>query len=115
MATGNRHFKGKSQISMASSILEKDPEPISAVKPLAPTAFEHVVTTCLQKNPEERFQAAHDIKLELQWIAADRSAPAVAALPLSPPHAREPLGWAMAFVAPSCLGPTPGMFLYHPS
>jgi hypothetical protein len=33
-----------------------------------PPAFEHVVTTCLQKNPEERYQMAHDIKIELQWI-----------------------------------------------
>ncbi len=92
MATGNKPFQGKSQISLASAILEKDPEPISALKPLTPPAFEHVVTTCLQKDPEERFQTAHDIKLELQWIAADRSAPAVAASPPSPSHTRERLG-----------------------
>ena len=46
MVTGKRPFAGKSQISLASSILENDPEPVSAVKPLTPTAFEHVVTTC---------------------------------------------------------------------
>jgi eukaryotic-like serine/threonine-protein kinase len=99
MVTGRRPFAGKSQISLASSILEKDPEPISAIKPLTPPALEHVLTTCLQKNPEERFQTAHDIKLELQWIAADRSAPAVAGLPPSPSHTRERLGWATALVA----------------
>src|SRR5664280_3722778 len=69
MVAGKRPFSGKSQISLASSILESDPAPISAVKPQTPSAFEHVVTTCLQKNPEERYQTAHDIKLELQWIA----------------------------------------------
>ena len=78
MAAGKRPFSGKSQISMASSILEADPEPISVIKPNTPPAFEHVVTTCLQKDPEERYQTAHDIKLELQWIAAGRSSPAVA-------------------------------------
>src|SRR5438270_7534635 len=62
MVSGTRPFAGKSQISLASSILEKDPEPISALKPLTPVAFEHVVTTCLQKNPEDRFQSAYDIK-----------------------------------------------------
>jgi serine/threonine protein kinase len=72
MVEGKRPFDGKSQISLACSILEKDPEPISALKPNTPPAFEHVLTTCLQKNPEERFQTAHDINLELQWIAADR-------------------------------------------
>src|ERR1700731_4289646 len=74
MATGKRPFSGKSQISLASSILESDPELISALKPNTPAAFEHIVTTCLQKNPEDRFQSAHDIKLELAWVAADRLA-----------------------------------------
>src|SRR6201988_2093105 len=36
MATGKRAFQGKSQISVASAILEKDPEPISAIRPLTP-------------------------------------------------------------------------------
>src|SRR6202140_3901939 len=104
MVTGKRPFAGKSQISLASSILENDPEPVSAIKPLTPSAFEHVVTTCLQKNPEERFQSAHDIKLELQWIGADRSGPAVAALPPSLSHFRERLGWAAAVIVGVVLG-----------
>ena len=114
MATGKRPFAGKSQISLASSILESDPEPISAIKPLTPGAFEHVVTTCLQKNPEERFQTAHDIKLELQWIATDRSSPAVAAVAPAPAPQRERLGWAAAVVAAILLG-AGGMFLYRPA
>jgi len=69
MTTGARPFEGKSQISVASAILEKDPEPISASQPLTPPAFEHVVTTCLAKNPDDRFQTAHDIGLQLKWIA----------------------------------------------
>ena len=117
MAAGKRPFEGKSQISLASSILEKDPDPISALKPLTPTAFEHVVTTCLQKNPEERFQTAHDIKLELQWVATDRSAPAVVASPASPSHRRERLGWAAGLVAAIALGAAVGMFgfLHRPA
>jgi serine/threonine protein kinase len=78
MSTGKRPFEGKSQISLASAILEKDPEPISAAKPLTPSSFEHVVTTCLQKNPDERYQAARDVKIALDWIAANRSANATA-------------------------------------
>jgi serine/threonine protein kinase len=117
MATGKRPFEGKSQISLASSILEKEPEPISAIKPLAPPAFEHVVTACLQKNPEERFQAAHDIKLELQWIAADKSAPGVAALPASPSRSqsRERLGWVVAAAIAMALGLAAGIFIHRPA
>lgn len=69
MVTGARPFEGKSQISVASAILEKQPEPISAVQPLTPPMFEHVVVACLAKSPEDRFQTAHDVALQLKWIA----------------------------------------------
>ena len=73
MVTGARPFEGKSQISVASAILEKEPAPISAVQPLTPPAFEHIVTACLAKNPEDRFQTAHDVALQLKWIAQSGS------------------------------------------
>lgn len=114
MAAGKRPFQGKSQISLASSILESEPEPISALKPQTPSGFEHVVTTCLQKNPEERYQTAHDVRLELQWIATEKpSAPVAAAVAVSEP-ARRPLIWASAVVAALLLGAAVG-FLLHPS
>ena len=115
MFAGKRPFEGKSQISLASSILEKDPEPIGALKPSTPPAFEHTVTTCLQKDPEERFQTAHDVKLELQWIANTSSSSAMAALPASATAStsrkRERLGWAIAFVIALALGGISGTFM----
>src|SRR5271169_6717577 len=36
MVTGKKAFEGKSQLSVASAILEKEPEPISAAKPMTP-------------------------------------------------------------------------------
>jgi eukaryotic-like serine/threonine-protein kinase len=68
MATGKRPFDGKSQISLANAILEKTPEPISVIQPLTPPAFERVVSTCLEKNPDDRFQSARDVRLELSWV-----------------------------------------------
>jgi eukaryotic-like serine/threonine-protein kinase len=69
MSTGKRPFEGKSQISVASAILDNDPEPISRIQPLTPPVFDHVVTTCLAKNPDDRFRTAHDVRLELKWVA----------------------------------------------
>src|SRR6202051_2469671 len=112
MPTGKRPFTGKSQISLASSILENDPEPLHAVKPETPPAFEHLLITCLEKNPEDRFLAAHDIKLELQWIAADRSFPAVATLPPSPPPFRQRVAWIAALVVAILVSALAG-FLLH--
>lgn len=70
MLTGKRAFEGKSQISVASAILEKDPEPVAKFQPLTPPALEHVVQTCLAKTPDCRWQSASDVANELRWIAA---------------------------------------------
>ncbi|HEV2021060.1 MAG TPA: protein kinase, partial [Terriglobales bacterium] len=96
MATGKRAFEGKSQISIASAILEKEPEPISRVQPMTPPALEHVVKTCLAKDPEERFQTAHDVKLQLRWIAESGSQAGVAPPVVAHRRHREWLAWAVA-------------------
>ncbi len=115
MATGKRAFCGKSQISLASAILESDPEPISALQPVTPPAFEHVVTTCLQKSPDDRFQTAHDIKLELQWVAADKSGATSA---LAPAGAAQRRNWFLAIAAvvvALALGAIAAVVFYHPA
>jgi serine/threonine protein kinase/Tol biopolymer transport system component len=68
MLTGERAFQGKSRLSVASAILEKEPAPISSVKPLTPPALDHAIRRCLAKDPEERWQTARDLSLELRWI-----------------------------------------------
>jgi Tol biopolymer transport system component len=97
MATGRRAFEGKSSLSVASAILEKDPEPISAVQPLTPPALEHVVRTCLAKNAEERWQSAGDIARQLRWMRES----GVQALPATAPQKRPNLAayGALALVA----------------
>jgi Tol biopolymer transport system component len=78
MATGERAFDGKSQISIASAILEKEPAPISSIHALAPPALEHIVERALAKDPDERWQSASDIRAELKWISASGSHPGLA-------------------------------------
>ncbi|MGB8014028.1 MAG: protein kinase [Terriglobales bacterium] len=84
MVTGRRAFEGKSQLSVFSAILEKDPEPIAASQPLAPPMLDRVVRACLAKDPADRFQSAHDIAMDLRWIAEStqaESSPADSAKP----------------------------------
>jgi tRNA A-37 threonylcarbamoyl transferase component Bud32/Tol biopolymer transport system component len=116
MATGQRPFEGKSQISVASAILEKDPTPIRQLQPLTPRAFERVVSTCLQKNPDERFQSARDIRLELRWIAENPIAetPAAGTKPSELSAAQKSLRllpWALA--ASLAIAVAAGAWLYH--
>jgi serine/threonine-protein kinase len=78
MLTGRRAFPGKSQLSVASAILEKEPEPISALQPLTPPTLERAVKRCLAKEPDDRWQTARDLELELKWVAEGGSQVALA-------------------------------------
>jgi eukaryotic-like serine/threonine-protein kinase len=69
MVTGRRAFEGKSQLSVLSAILEQEPQPISVTQPLTPPLLERVIIECLVKDPAERFQSAHDVVMDLRWIA----------------------------------------------
>jgi eukaryotic-like serine/threonine-protein kinase len=68
MLTGRRPFEGKSRISVASAILEKEPVPVGKMQPAAPSALSHAIQQCLAKDPEDRWQTVRDLNLELQWI-----------------------------------------------
>ena len=68
MVTGTRAFKGDSPASVIGSILKDEPAAMTKAQPLAPAALDHMVTTCLAKDPDERWQSAADISRELKWI-----------------------------------------------
>ena len=94
MVTGQRAFQGKSQLSVASAILEKEPTPISTVKPMTPPTLDHAIRRCLAKDREERWQTARDLALELKWTAELGSQ---AETPLGVRRgARAWLGWTLA-------------------
>ncbi|HEV3254669.1 MAG TPA: protein kinase [Candidatus Acidoferrales bacterium] len=103
MLTGQRAFQGKSRLSVASAVVEKDPTPIAALQPLTPPALERTIQRCLAKDPEDRWQTARDVLLELKWVAEAGSQAGVAAPIVSHRKARERLAWvgvaAMALIA----------------
>ena len=69
-ATGRRAFEGKTHLHIASAILQKDPAPITAENPdVSLPVLDSTIRTCMAKEPEERFQSAHDVKLQLISLA----------------------------------------------
>ena len=69
MVTGRRAFQGATPASVIGAILHTDPLPMSEVQPLAPPGLDRIVTRCLAKNPDDRWQTARDVVLELKWNA----------------------------------------------
>src|ERR1700740_183443 len=98
MLTGQRAFPGKSQLSVASAILEKEPAPISTFKPLTPPALDHAVRRCLAKDADERWQTARDIALELKWVGESSQVASAATAPAKNirAHWRGALKWGAA-------------------
>ena len=95
MATGKHAFQGKSQASLISAIMSQEPESMSQLSPLTPPALERLVMACLAKDPDERVQTAHDVKLQLQWIAEGGSRAGLAAPIAARRRNRERIAWAL--------------------
>jgi Tol biopolymer transport system component len=98
MVTGKKAFKGKSQASLIASILDHDPVPMLALQPMAPATLDHVVQLCLAKEPENRWQTAHDIELQLKWIAEGGAQVGVAETVVSKRKIRKRAAWAICGV-----------------
>jgi eukaryotic-like serine/threonine-protein kinase len=98
MLTGQRAFEGKSQLSVASAILEKEPAPISSVKPMSPPSLDRVVKICLAKDPDDRWHSVHDVELQLRWIAEGGSQAGIAASARARWTLAQFAGWAVAAI-----------------
>jgi serine/threonine protein kinase len=99
MATGQKAFSGRSQASLIGAIMHTEPPPVSTVQPMTPPALDRVVKTCLAKDAEDRFQTAHDVKLQLQWIAEGGSLVGLPAPVAARRKSRERIAWLAAAVA----------------
>jgi Tol biopolymer transport system component len=78
--------------------MSSDPPSIGTLQPTSPPALDRVIRTCLAKDPEERWQSAHDVGRELKWIA-EGSAAGMPAVAVSRRRSRERLAWLLAGVA----------------
>jgi hypothetical protein len=95
MAAGKRPFDGKSQVGLLAAILEKDPEPISLVQPMTPPALERLIRICLAKDPDQRWQSAHDLKLQLEAISEMGSKAGIPAVVAGARRERKRLGMVL--------------------
>jgi Tol biopolymer transport system component len=93
MVTGRKAFSGTSQASLISAILTTEPPPPSASQPMSPPPLDRLVRTCLAKDPNERWQSAHDVELQLRGIAETSGSGVVAAGTAAAPPRRGRTAW----------------------
>jgi serine/threonine protein kinase len=119
MLTGRRAFGGKSRASVIAAILAAEPPAISSVRPVLPAGLDRLVRGCLDKDPDDRWQSAHDVKLELESLrggagSVDSNANPKSSLALLPWGIAAALGLVAVFALIAILrarshtrGPTP--------
>jgi Tol biopolymer transport system component len=78
MVSGRRAFDGKSQVSIIAAIVDHDPPPLSSLQPVTPRLLDHLVKTCLAKDPDERWQTMADVAIQLRLIVESAVSPMVA-------------------------------------
>ncbi len=94
MLSGQRAFQGKSAVETMSAILKEEPPELSKTKPDIPPALEHIAQRCLEKTPEQRFQAASDLAFDLEEVLGSASSSRASAA--GQRRSRERLAWAVA-------------------
>ncbi|MBZ5721203.1 MAG: protein kinase [Acidobacteriia bacterium] len=96
MLSGQRAFRGATAADTASAILKEEPPDLLASGRNIPATLDRIVRHCLEKNPEQRFQAARDLAFHLESISStsDSGAALVPALPQR--GIARPLLWMLA-------------------
>ncbi len=99
LITGHRAFEGKTASSVMASVLATTPRPIEELVPITPPALERIVSRCLAKDPEDRWQTARDVSAELQWVAKGGSKVGLPAVVSGRRRTREGVAWGACALA----------------
>jgi len=97
MLTGTSAFTGATTASVISSVMKDEPCGISEVATVSNAGLDRIVRTCLAKDPEQRWQSAHDVALALRLPLGEpgtsdertASGPFERELPLTAAHVRQ--------------------------
>ncbi|MCI0402423.1 MAG: protein kinase [Acidobacteria bacterium] len=110
MATGLRPFRAELGPELSSDILNKVPVPLGRLNPDLPAELERIVLKCLEKDPENRYQSAKELMVDLRRLATSSTSSTSSAQRLPPlgsapsPSRRWVLGLALVTV--------PGLLVY---
>ena len=73
MLTGAPPFVGDSAVSMLASVIKDDPHKLSDLREDVPRPLARIVTRCLAKDPNRRYQSAIDLRSDFEDLKLDFS------------------------------------------
>ncbi len=74
MVTGQRPFQGSSQLSILTSVLRDDPQPMAAIAGNVPPELERIIARCLRKDPNRRWHSMKDVQVALTELREEADA-----------------------------------------
>ena len=90
LATGRRPFTGTTAAEISSAILRDTPPPALSLRLDLPRDVDRVISRCLEKDPERRFQTAKDVRNELELVRRERESGVASGTRAVPAAAPEP-------------------------
>ncbi len=72
MVSGQRPFQGASSAAVAAAILTHEPSPLARFAPNTPPELERIVTKLLKKQPDNRYQTAKDLLIDLRTLKEEQ-------------------------------------------
>ncbi len=104
MLSNTHPFRRNSSAEMIAAVLHDDPAPLREDHSGRPAAINHIISHCLDKNPERRFQSAQDLAFELRELSGE-------AEPY--PAARRMPKWGAALAAIAVVLMTSTFYWFH--
>ncbi|MGH9311748.1 MAG: protein kinase domain-containing protein, partial [Vicinamibacterales bacterium] len=92
MATGQRPFEEEHTGRLADAILHAPLPPPSRLQPRLSPELERIILKCLDRSPENRYQSAKEIGVDLRRLATSTTATTAAVAPIRAPTKR----WVIA-------------------
>ena len=120
MLSGQRAFKGKSDVETMHAIVKEEPSDLSGVNPPIPSVLQRIIRHCLEKTSQKRYQSASDIAFDLELLTDPASMPS--GQQAATAQKRDRLGWIATAVLSLIVlalavayfrrGPTDGQAMY---
>ena len=87
LLSARRAFSSDSKAGTLAAILSRQPTPLRELAPQTPPELERIVSRCLRKSPEKRYQHFGDIKIALEELLEDLEAGQLEPADAPPPPA----------------------------